>query len=83
MRIWIGNHYFSEREKPALAEEIEDVLGRTYDEVELFGNLPSSYEGKLTINDLSKIFEIVEYGSRELLANREDAVGDTQNWVRY
>lgn len=83
MRIWIGNHYFSEREKPALAEEIEDILGRTYAEIELFGNLPSSYEGKLAINDLSEVFEIVEYGSRELLANREETVGNTQNWVRY
>ena len=84
MKIWIKNHYFSEKEKPALAEEIRDVLGNTtHDNVELFGYFSDSYEGALAVNDLSMVFEIVDHDSRDVLASAEETITTTQNWVRY
>lgn len=62
-RVWKGMSY---EEHTLLVEEVAKVLGREYTEfeVELFG--VSQYEKHLPDN----YFEIVDYGSRDLLAIR-------------
>jgi hypothetical protein len=83
MKIWIGNHYFSEKEKPELAEEIRDIVGDdNYDNVGLIGFLPDSYEGKLRVKTLDNVSEIIDHGSTETLAYKAETCGDTVNWVR-
>ncbi len=78
MKVYINRYYFDESEKSELIQEVKEVLGRDFDSVELFGHFGSSYESIEKINNLDRCFEIVDYGSRETLAERNDS----DEWIK-
>ena len=79
MKVRIHNYYFTEKNNYSLVQEVKQVVGYDFQDVELYGDLPYSYESLMKVTNLNNVYEIVDFGSRDTIALFNEGVN---KWVR-